>query len=154
MVIGILIILAGIGFLLRRELVAAVSPVPPSIGLQNGKLAPCPSSPNCVSTEATTALHQIAPILLAGTPAQAQDKLLAALKALPNVTIVTNRAGYIHAEFRTPGMGFIDDAEFVLSDGGAGNSRVDLRSASRLGRGDMGVNRRNMEAVRTALSSK
>ncbi|MCW1970385.1 MAG: DUF1499 domain-containing protein [Anaerolineae bacterium] len=154
MLIGIIVVLAGIGFLLRRELVTAISPVPKTIGLQNGKLAPCPASPNCVSTEATTALHQIAPISLVGTPAQAQDKLLAALKTLPNVNIVTNSTGYVHAEFRTPGMGYIDDAEFVLSDGGAGNSRIDFRSASRLGRGDMGVNRRSMEAVRAALSSK
>jgi uncharacterized protein (DUF1499 family) len=123
----------------------------PKIGLQNGKLSPCPSSPNCVSSDATTTIHQIAPIALTGLSAQAQDKLVSFLKSLPNVTLITNTPGYIHAEFRTPGMSFIDDAEFVISDDGSGNSRIDLRSASRLGWGDAGVNRRNMEMVRAVL---
>ena len=146
----VIAILFGIGFLFRRDLVAALSPMP-KIGLQNGKLSPCPSSPNCVSSDATTAIHQIAPFTLTGPSTQAQDKLVSFLKSLPNVTLITNTPGYVHAEFRTPGMSFIDDAEFVISDGGNGNSRIDLRSASRLGRGDAGVNRRNMEMVRVGL---
>jgi uncharacterized protein (DUF1499 family) len=71
----------------------------------------------------------------------AQEKLLGVLASLPRVRILVNEPGYVAAEFRTPGFGFPDDVEFLLDDD---EKVVHFRSASRLGRSDLGWNRRRM----------
>jgi uncharacterized protein (DUF1499 family) len=83
-----------------------------------------------------------------GETAVAQEKIRTLIQAMPNSTLITNQPGYIHAEFRSPTMGFIDDIEFYF-DENAG--LIQFRSASRLGYGDMGVNRNRMEEIRNAF---
>ena len=118
-----------------------------SLGVTDGKLAPCPASPNCVSTQADPSdhVHYIEPIHYTITRAQAKEALLRAILEIKKVAILTNTDDYIHAEFRTPLMNFTDDVEFYFPE----NERViHFRSASRIGYGDIGTNRKRMEDVR------
>ena len=105
-------------------------------------LRPCPATPNCVSTEATDARHGIAAVPFRGTPAAAQAHARAALLQEPRTRIVLEAPGYLRAEARSRMLRFVDDVEVVV-DGPARVIR--FRSASRVGRSDLGVNRRRME---------
>jgi uncharacterized protein (DUF1499 family) len=115
----------------------ARSLAPPGEGLR-----PCPPTPNCVSTEAADPRHAMPALPFAGTPAAAQERARAALLAEPRTRIVAERPGYLHAEARSRLWRFVDDVEVVV-DSAAGVVR--FRSASRVGRGDMGVNRARMQ---------
>lgn len=137
-------------FLAARWAVAWVSREPDNLGVTNGRLAPCPDSPNCVSTFATDEMHGMEPMGYEGETAVAQTALLTALNSLPRITIVRNEPGYIHAEARSALWGFVDDVEFAF-DETAG--LIHFRSASRLGYGDMGVNRTRLETIRATFES-
>ncbi|MFZ4662782.1 MAG: DUF1499 domain-containing protein [Caldilineaceae bacterium] len=114
---------------------------------QQKRFAPCPDSPNCVSTQAppTDKLHAIAPIAYTGDRDAAHQRLLAVIQAMPRATVITTEPEYIYAEFRSRLMSFVDDVEFYLDDAA---KQIHFRSASRLGRGDLGVNRQRMEEIR------
>lgn len=105
-------------------------------------LRPCPSTPNCVSTEAADARHAIPPVPFRGTPEAAQARARQALLAEPRTRVVLEAPGYLRAESRSRLIRFVDDVEVVV-DGTA--NVVRFRSASRVGRGDMGVNRKRMQ---------
>lgn len=112
-------------------------------------LPPCPSSPNCVSTLGAGS-HAIAPMHYRSTQAEAMQRLLAILRAIPRSTIVESTPGGIRVEFRTRIFRFVDDAQFVFDDK---SKTIHFRSASRVGYSDLGVNRRRMEDVRTAFDA-
>lgn len=137
-------------FFILRWLVQQASPVPENLGVANGRLQPCPDSPNCVSTQATDELHAIAPIAYEGETAAAHATLLAILQADPSFTILTDSPTYIHAEAQTAVWRFIDDVEFTFDES---VSLIHFRSASRLGYGDAGANRQRLEAVRAAFQT-
>ena len=122
---------------------------PGGLGVRDGKLAPCKRSPNCVSSQAdpADAEHYIAPIAFGGDAIAAVRK---ALQSMRDVRVVSAEPGYLYAEFRTPLLRFVDDVEF-FHDAAAG--LIHVRSASRLGRRDFGVNRRRVEALRSLLQS-
>lgn len=115
-----------------------------------GTLAPCPATPNCVSSAATRAENAIAPIAFRGNPAAAMQRLAEAAKALPGATVIVAQPNYLHVEIASRVMGFVDDLEAV-PDPAAGV--IQVRSASRLGRSDFGVNRERVEALRAAMDS-
>lgn len=121
---------------------------PPGIGAPGSRFAPPPRSPNCVTSlcEPADTVHYIAPLAFRASPGEAWSALLRMLRGLDRVSIVTERPGYLHAEFRSRLFGFVDDVEFAL-DAPAGV--IHVRSASRLGRSDLGVNRKRVERLRT-----
>lgn len=124
----------------------------PNLGVTNGKLADCPSSPNCVSSQAPVGdKHYIEPIVLKGSKVSAHDKVLAVLESSKRTNVVVNEEGYIHAEFTSAVFRFVDDVEFLFSKEQDGQVVVDIRSASRVGHSDFGVNRKRMEAIRRKL---
>lgn len=116
---------------------------PPNLGVQDGRLAPCPGSPNCVNSFASGGHDSIAPL------AADLDAIRAALQSMRRVNIVTDEGRYLHAEFSTR-VGFVDDVEF-LYDPLQGLTHV--RSASRVGYSDLGVNRDRIEALRAVLTA-
>ena len=122
---------------------------PDALGVSGARLAPCSSSPNCVSSDAQDALHRVEPIAFDAPPAQAFSAAREAVAALPRCRIVDERDDYLHAECTSALMGYVDDLELHLrpTDGA-----IAVRSASRLGYSDMGVNRRRVEALRGALA--
>ena len=123
---------------------------PMNLGVHDGRLAPCPASPNCVSSQSTDKDHAIEPFPFSGTPAEAMADLKKVLSGLPRTKIATETETYLHAEFTSRLFRFVDDVEFWID----GSTRtVHLRSASRLGSSDLGVNRKRIENMRAAMSA-
>lgn len=123
---------------------------PANLGLHDGRLAPCRRSPNCVSSQAdpADAVHYIAPIPFQGAPVEAMAAVRRAVDSMSRATIVRHEPDYLYAEFRSRLMGFVDDVEFAYDDKAG---LIQLRSASRLGRRDFGVNRKRIEAIRALI---
>ena len=139
-------------YLLVFILLQGCSGIMPNLGVSNGKLAVCPDSPNCVSSQAQAEdTHYIEPIVLKGSSVDAHDKVVAVLESLKRVKVVVNEADYIHAEFTSAIFRFVDDVEFLFSEERSGEVVIDIRSASRVGHSDFGVNRKRMEAIRSKL---
>jgi len=122
---------------------------PTNLGVKNGALATCPASPNCVSSQSGDGEHQIAPLTYQGTPAEAIGQLKEIIEASENAKIITAEHNYIYAEFTSKLMGFVDDVEFYLDPEAA---TIQVRSASRLGESDLGVNRKRIEAIRSKFN--
>ncbi len=124
---------------------------PDGLGFRNGQFKPPSWKPNTVSsTVAKDDSHYIAPITFTASADAAWKKLQATVQAQKGATVVTAQANYLYAEFKTPGLGFVDDVEFALD---AANSVIHVRSGSRLGVRDFGVNRIRIETIRSAVSS-
>lgn len=124
---------------------------PSSLGLREGRFKPCPWKPNCVCStgDPGDASHFIAPLAFNGAAVAAWQRLAALIKSRERVTIVTEDADYLHAEFNSRSLGYVDDVEFAL-DAKAG--LIQVRSASRLGVRDFGVNRARVESIRAAFA--
>jgi len=121
---------------------------PADLGVRNGKLKAAPSSPNAVSSQATGGYHQIAPLACKGSQEQAMKALKAIVESTPNARIGEMRPDYLYAEYTSALMGFVDDVEFYFPPGG---NIIHVRSASRLGHSDFGVNRKRIETIRARL---
>ena len=122
---------------------------PVGFGVQDGKLKPAPNTPNCVSSQTTSEYHQIAPLTYTGDGAAAFARLKTIVSGMQTASVIDSKPGYLYAEYTSKLLGFVDDAEFYL-DEKAGV--IQVRSASRLGQKDFGVNRARIEAVRAALA--
>ena len=114
-------------------------------------LTPCPSSPNCVSTQAQDEGHAIAPIFYRKSRAEAKEALKEIIRSLPRTKLVEGDETYLHYEFTSLFLRFVDDVEFLFDDE---SKTIHFRSASRTGYGDLGVNRRRMEEIRVLVESK
>jgi len=117
------------------------------------RFAPCPASPNCVSTQASREdkTHYMAPIPYTGSGATVHKRLLALIEAMPRSTVTINAPDYIRAEFRSRLFHFVDDVEFYLDEM---QQMIHFRSASRLGRSDLGVNRHRMNVIGQRLGEE
>jgi len=91
----------------------------------------------------------VVPLRLVGDPAQSWDALRDAIARRPRTRIVASDDRYLHAECRTRLLGFVDDLELLRQ---AFGGTVAVRSASRVGRSDLGANRRRVEALRRDLA--
>jgi uncharacterized protein (DUF1499 family) len=115
------------------------------VGCVDGKLAPCPESPNCVSSQSSDQGRQIAPFTYEGTLVEAKNALLSAIHEFPNSEIVTAQEGYVHVVFTSKVFRFVDDVEFCFR---AAPGVIHVRSSSRSGYWDFGVNRKRIEKIR------
>ncbi len=127
-------------------LVGCEGKAPNHLGATNGQLAPCPDSPNCVSSQSVDEKHHIAPLIYSGSPDSARANLKTLIQAQPHTKLVTENESYLHIEFKIPLFGFVDDVELFVDDP---NKVIHIRSASRLGYWDLGVNRRRVEKIRS-----
>lgn len=123
---------------------------PGNLGIADGKLASCGRRLNCVSSQADPADAQryVAPLPFKGGAAEAIATARRAVESMPRARVVRAEGNYLHAEFRSKLMGYVDDVEFAF-DAAAGLLHV--RSASRLGRRDFDVNRERVEALRARI---
>ena len=120
-----------------------------AIGLDNdGHLSACPSSPNCVVSQDGDEKHIIEPIAYKGDRNQAKETLLKVLSVVPRTEIIEDAGNYIHAESTSRIFKFVDDAEFYFPED---ENIIQVRSASRVGESDLGVNRRRIEQIRLAM---
>ncbi len=123
-------------------LTACAGEPPQNIGVQDGRLTSCPDSPNCVTSYDTDESHSIEPLVAE------LNQIEQVLVGLDEANIVDAGDNYLYAEFTSRIMGYVDDVEFLFDPV---NGITHVRSASRLGYGDMGVNRKRIEAIRTAI---
>ena len=123
---------------------------PTNLGIKDGLLAPCPTSPNCVCSQSpqTDSQHYIQPLSYTSTTAEALAKLKNVIQGMPRTKIVSETQNYLYAEFTSKLMGYVDDVEFLVEE----NAKIiHVRSASRLGQSDLGVNRKRVEEIRSKL---
>ncbi|MEQ1794773.1 MAG: DUF1499 domain-containing protein [Nitrospira sp.] len=116
-----------------------------------GQFSPCPSSPNCVSTQAQDEGHAIAPFRYKKSRAEAKESLKVTLNGLSRTKLVEEDESYLHYEFTSLLLRFVDDVEFLFDDE---SKTIHFRSASRTGYGDLGVNRKRMEEIRSLVEGK
>ena len=122
---------------------------PPHLGSVNGHLAECPQTPNCVSSFAKDSEHQISPLQFSSTPEKLIEDLKTILHETKEAHIITAGEGYIYAEFTSQVFRFVDDVEFLLDPQ---TQTLHFRSASRIGQSDLGVNRKRIETLKSALA--
>ena len=125
---------------------------PSNLGMTGGQLQPVRTQlTNAVSSTATTDYHRIAPLAAAPDPKATFSRLRTVVAAMPGAAIVESTPTYLYAEYTTRWLGFVDDVEFLLDEP---SGLIQVRSASRLGRKDFGVNRARIEAVRERLAAR
>lgn len=122
----------------------------PDLGLSaDSRLKPCPSSPNCVCSDANGS-HAIDALAITGDPGDAWQALLAYVDAQPRFEVIARDGGYLRVESKTRIFRFVDDVEFHLRPE---QQEIAVRSASRVGYSDLGTNRRRLESVRGTLAA-
>lgn len=136
----LVVILAGLFFLLscsgRR---------PQAPGAREGRLRACPGTPNCVSSQSPDASHYVEPLVYEGSREEAYERLVTTVRLMKRARIITDNREYIHAEFTSPVFRFVDDVEFLFDKT---KNCIHVRSASRVGRYDFGVNRSRVGEIR------
>ncbi|MBS3805082.1 MAG: DUF1499 domain-containing protein [Oleiphilaceae bacterium] len=123
---------------------------PKQTGVLKGRLAPCPASPNCVSSQAESGRCQVEPLFFSGPPEEAMTRLKAIVERMPRTTLTVEKESYLHFECASKWFGFVDDLEFLCHPD---SHRIDVRSASRLGYSDMGMNRKRTEVIRKEFNA-
>lgn len=152
----LLVLALAAGLLVAGQVGLLSGNVPANLGVTGGRLNPPAKTPNSVSSQA--ALYpdhpqrdyaNIAPFSYSGDGGMAMARLASLLEKSERTVIVTRRPDYIHAQCSTALLKFTDDVEFWLD---RQDNVIQIRSASRLGRSDFGVNRARLEALRARFS--
>ena len=127
---------------------------PKDLGVNNGLLKAISTTRNSVSSQAklqpersTSDYASIEALPAVGDQTASMARLAQVLQTMAGVRITEQRNDYIRAEAKTKLLGFVDDLEFWFNPQ---TPAIELRSASRLGREDFGVNRKRIEAIRSA----
>ena len=135
----------SIPLLLSLSLLGCAGTKPAGLGVKDGRFAPCPSTPNCVSSQSIDPEHAVAPLRFTTSPDQAMARLKKIITGMTRAKIVEERGSYLHAEFTSLIFRFVDDVEFYMD---ADTKLIQIRSASRVGRSDFGVNRKRVDEIR------
>lgn len=123
---------------------------PTDLGVKEGRLKPVPGTPNAVSSQARSSSHAIAPLTYASTRERAMPALINIVTDNPGARIVRQSPDYLYAEYSSALLGFVDDVEFWFEPRA---KQIQVRSASRLGYSDFGVNRARIEDIRRRLAA-
>jgi uncharacterized protein (DUF1499 family) len=146
----LVMLLLALGWVGTMVVFSLTAKRPGNLGPHDGRLSACPGSPNCVCSQGGDAMHAIEPIRFEGDPEEAWRRLRQVLACRPRTHIVHESDAYLHAECSSFLFRFVDDVEFLLDrDAGV----IHVRSASRAGRSDLGVNRKRVEEIRQAFAS-
>jgi uncharacterized protein (DUF1499 family) len=150
MILNIVLVSVGVVVLavvVMFAFLSATSRRPANLGVTDGRLLPCPSSPNCVCSQDDDAGHHTEPIHYTGT--DPVGKLARAVGSLPGGKVISSNENYLYAEFTSLIFRFVDDVEFQVDPQ---NKLIHCRSASRAGHSDLGVNRKRIEAIRKSFA--
>jgi len=142
--ITIALIAATVAFIMGVRMIAHRAPRPDRMGVVKGRLLPCPETPNCVSS-----LDGLTPFAYKSDRQSAREALLSVLESWPRASIVQATDEHIHVEFRSLVFSFIDDGEFYLPPD---DKVIHYRSASRMGRSDLGVNGGRIDHIGSLLA--
>ncbi len=113
------------------------------------KLKECPDMPNCVSSQTQNSSRQVAPLSYTTSTEEALATIKQVLLTFPRTKLIESNGLYLHVLFITPLFRFRDDVEVLIDES---NKLIHIRSASRLGYWDFGVNSRRVEAIRQAFN--
>jgi len=146
-----MIIIASVivGALVVLELLSFTGAAP-ARGPDVTELPGCPDSPNCVSSQNASGEHAVEPLQISGEPASEWERAKAVVADLGGQPAPGTGGSYARFEFRSRTFGFVDDLELLLN---GEDQRIEIRSASRSGYSDMGVNRRRVETIRERMNS-
>ena len=154
LVVIVLVVLAG---LLAGQLGLLKGTPPTDLGVHGGKLKPPSKTPNSVSSQASLypdhpqrTYADIAPLPLRGDANATLDRIAGIIESMEGGKIIRREPGYIYAQFTTRLMKYVDDAEFWYDPS---TEVIQVRSASRLGSSDLGVNRKRIETIRQKLDA-
>ena len=142
---GTVVVISVLAWILLMVLFSVTATKPRDLGpTEDNRLRACPGTPNCVCSfdEGTFAIE---PLPFSDSPEEAWKRLKQVAGGQPRASLITESPEYLHYEFRSLIFRFVDDVEFLLD---AENKRIHVRSASRAGRSDLGVNRARVEAIR------
>ncbi|HUQ26568.1 MAG TPA: DUF1499 domain-containing protein [Burkholderiales bacterium] len=122
---------------------------PDNLGVKDARFVACKPTPNCVSSQADPAdrEHYIEPIAYTGT----MHELRRAVESMTRASVIREDGNYLYAEYKSALLGYVDDVELLLDEKAA---LVHVRSASRLGRSDFGVNRKRIEELRGLIGGR
>ena len=120
-----------------------------NLGMATGQLLACPTTPNCVNSQSLDAEHRITPLTYTSSAEDAFNTLKTVVQSFKQSAIAQETGNYIYAEFTIPVVGFVDDVEFLLDKDA---QVIHVRSASRLGESDLGVNRKRIETIRAKFN--
>ncbi len=150
-----LLIVLTIVFLLGGTLLFAgqtkllAGTVPNNLGMATGQLLACPDTPNCVNSKSLDTQHSIAPLTYNLAADDAFKALKKVVQSFKQSSLKQETDNYVYAEFTIPIVGFVDDVEFLLDKD---RKVIHVRSASRLGESDLGVNRKRIETIRAKFN--
>lgn len=119
--------------------------LPDNLGVKSGELIACPNTPNCVSSQSQDDEHHIEPLSYNSLSTEAIANLKSIIENQLGGKIIAQTDNYLYAQFTSHWMGFVDDVEFYLNEE---TKKIEVRSASRLGESDLGVNRQRIESIR------
>ena len=125
--------------------------VKPLLGINNAKLKECPNTPNCVSSMTDDPAYYIEPIIITGTQKEIKKEIISVVNSLENTNIIISEDNYIRVEVHSNFFHFIDDVEFYFPETKSEDIVIHVRSASRVGYSDLGVNRERIELIRSKL---
>lgn len=151
----VVVVLLPVLVVLAAQFGAFKGTAPSNLGIRDGRLKPPAKTPNSVTSQAglypdhpQAQRAAIAPLKYTGDGKAAMQKIAHILRGMERTEVITEQPGYVYAQCTTRLMRFTDDVEFML-DEPAGV--IQVRSASRIGHGDRGVNRARVEAIRHQL---
>ncbi len=155
LLIGVVVLVAAA--VLAGQLGLLQGKAPANLGVRDGRLKPPAQTPNSVSSQAALypdhprrEFAQIEPLPLKGDGPATLARLRGIVEAMPGARVVKSEPAYLYAQFTTPLMKFVDDVEFWFDPAA---SVVQVRSASRIGHGDRGLNRARVEAIRAQMAA-
>ena len=131
--------------------VAGCSGTRPELGIVDSKLRPCPPSPKCISSFAEDDKYGTSSFYFAGESVPAWQSLTSIIRDMDRAEIISQTGTYLHVEFTSPIFRFVDDVEFLLDPK---SRKIDMRSASRMGYSDFGVNSRRLKKIHKLFSEQ
>jgi uncharacterized protein (DUF1499 family) len=153
----IIIALVVIAGLLAGQLGLLKGTPPTDLGVHDGRLKPPSKTPNSVSSQAALypdhpqrSYAEIPPLPASSGPEAALNRIASIVEAMDGAEIIKKEPGYLYAQFTTRLMKYVDDTEFWFDPAEA---VIQVRSASRLGSSDLGVNRKRIEFIRQKLQN-
>ena len=153
----IVIVVLVLGGIAASQLGFLKGTPPSDIGVRDGRLKAPSNTDNSVSSQAALypehpqrAYATIAPLSLSGDGPATMAKIKAIVQATAGAAVVKSEPDYLYAQYTTPLMKYVDDVEFWFDPS---SQVVQVRSASRIGKSDLGANRKRVEALRTALAA-
>lgn len=119
-------------------------------GVDGGALAPCPDAPHCVSSKVQDPDHRVPPLRFPGSLVEQRQAIVAVVGSMAGGQVITAQGDYVHATYTSDWFGFVDDVEFVLT----GSELIQVRSSSRIGYYDFGVNQARVAEIRRCLKAR